>query len=109
MKTKSSVATASGALSIDAALQASAPLARLRESLRDSNARFDAIRAAIPRAMLGHVTPGPVDAEGWSLLARNAAVAAKLRQLGPRFEALLREAGWPQQALRIKVLPAENP
>lgn len=91
------------ALSIDAALRASAPLAKLRESLRDSNARFDAVRAAIPSPMRVHVKPGPVDAEGWSLLAANSAVAAKLRQLAPRFEALLRAGGWTACTVRIKV------
>jgi hypothetical protein len=92
-------------LSIGEALQRSEPLARLREALRDSNARFAAIRPAIPRAMRAHVAPGPADAEGWSLLAENASVAAKLRQLGPRFEELLREAGWPVGTVRIKVTP----
>ena len=92
------------ALSIEEALARSEPLLRLRESLRDSRARLDAIRPAIPRSLLNHVQPGPIDAEGWSLLAENAAVAAKLRQLAPRFEELLREGGWPVSAVRIKVL-----
>ena len=92
------------ALSISDALHGSVPLARLREALRDSNARFEAVRPAIPRPLLAHVKPGPVDAEGWSLLAANASVAAKLRQLGPRFEDLLRDGGWTLCAVRIKVL-----
>lgn len=92
------------ALPIGAALQGSAPLVKLREALRDSNARFEAIRPALPQPMLAQVKPGPVDAEGWSLLAANASVAAKLRQLQPRFEDLLREAGWVVCTVRIKVL-----
>ncbi len=94
------------ALTIGAALQGSAPLARLREALRDSAARFEAIRPAIPRLLQAHVKPGPVDADGWSLLAANAAVAAKLRQLGPHFETLLREGGWTNCKVRIKVVTA---
>lgn len=94
------------ALSIGAALQASAPLARLQEALRDSNARFEAVRPALPRALQPHVKPGPVDEDGWSLLAANAAVAAKLRQLGPHFETLLREGGWANCKVRIKVTTA---
>ena len=86
------------------ALQDSGSLARLRAALDDSNARFAAVRAALPSAMLDQVRPGPVDEEGWSLLAANTAVAAKLRQLRPHFELLLREAGWPQATVRIKVL-----
>jgi hypothetical protein len=75
----------------------------LREALRDSGARFDAVRPAIPRTLLAHVKPGPVDAEGWSLLAANASVAATLRQLVPRLEELLREGGWAMCSVRIKV------
>jgi hypothetical protein len=54
--------------------------------------------------MLSQVKPGPVDEEGWSLLAANAAVAAKLRQLRPRVEQRLQEAGWAPATVRIKVL-----
>jgi hypothetical protein len=44
-----------------------------------------------------------LDADGWTLLAENTAVAAKLRQLQPRLEAALLDNGWPTGALRIKV------
>jgi hypothetical protein len=94
------------ALSIAEALRASAPLASLRDALRESNARFQAIKPALPGALAAHVKPGPVDAEGWSLLAANGSVAAKLRQLTPRFEILLREAGWNMTAVRIKIASA---
>lgn len=53
--------------------------------------------------MAAHVRAGPLDAEGWSLLAANPAVAAKLRQLQPRLDAALADSGWPALALRIKV------
>jgi len=92
------------AQSITEALRGSAPLARLRDAMRDSNARFQTIRPALPRLLAGHVKPGPVDLEGWSLLAANGSVAAKLRQLTPRFEELLREAGWSATTVRIKVI-----
>ena len=85
------------------ALQRSEPLARLGQLLRDSNARFDAIRPCLPAALAPHVKPGPVDELGWSLLAANASVAAKLRQLQPRIEATLKERGWQVSAIRIKV------
>ena len=85
------------------ALQRSEPLARLGQLLRDSNARFDAIRPCLPAALTPHVKPGPVDELGWSLLAANASVAAKLRQLQPRIEATLKERGWQISAIRIKV------
>jgi hypothetical protein len=91
------------ALGIEQALQQSAPLVRLQQLMRDSNARFDAIRGCLPAAMAAHVKPGPVDHAGWSLLAANAAVAAKLRQLQPRLEDILRERGWQVSAIRVKV------
>ena len=91
------------ALRLDQALQRSEPLARLAQLMRDSNARFEAIRACLPAALTPHVKAGPVDEQGWSLLAANASVAAKLRQLQPRLEAVLRERGWQVSAVRVKV------
>ena len=69
----------------------------------DSTARFEAIRGSLPAAMAAHVKPGPVDDAGWSLLVANASVAAKLRQLQPRLEEILRERGWQVIAIRVKV------
>ncbi|MEQ1686672.1 MAG: DciA family protein [Burkholderiaceae bacterium] len=91
------------ALRIEEALQRSAPLARLAQLMQDSNARFSAIRPCLPAALAPHVKPGPVDETGWSLLAANASVAAKLRQLQPRLEEVLRERGWQVNAVRVKV------
>jgi len=76
---------------IERALEKSAPLARLQLLLRDSNERFEAVRSCLPSALLAHVRPGPVDDLGWSLLASNASVTAKLHQLQPRIKATLRE------------------
>jgi len=94
------------ALRIEDALSRSAPLASLRLRLRESNAMFGAIGNVLPAALAAHVRPGPVDDHGWSLLAANAAVAAKLRQLEPRLEAALRDQGWRIATIRIKVHPA---
>lgn len=92
------------ALRLQDALRRSAPLARLQELMRESTARFDAIAPALPAGLAAHVRPGPLDETGtWSLLAANAAVAAKLRQLKPRLEALLRERGCEPSAIRIRV------
>lgn len=85
------------------ALRRSAPLTQLRARLQDSADRFEAIRSSLPGALARHVVPGPVDDEGWSLLAANAAVAAKLRQIKPRLESLLQEQGWQVSSIRIRV------
>ncbi len=91
------------ALRLQDALLRSEPLALLRERIRDSKARFDAVQDCVPAAMLNHIQPGPVDEAGWSLLVANAAVGAKLRQCIPRLEAALKQKGWPNLAIRIKV------
>lgn len=90
-------------LSIATALERSAPLIHLRERLQNSNACFAAIAAQLPAALAPHVKPGPIDEDGWSLLAANTSVAAKLRQLQPRLEDVLRQRGWQVKAIRIKV------
>jgi hypothetical protein len=85
------------------ALQRSEPLARLQQLMHESQSRFEAIRGGLPAPLVAHVRPGPVDETGWSLLAANAAVAAKLRQLQPRLEGILRDRGWQVTSIRIKV------
>ena len=93
------------AMPIADALRASAPLGRLSERLRLSNALFAAVAPVIPAALAGGLSAGPVDDEGWSLLCANAAIAAKLRQLVPHLEQRLREVGQPVAAIRVKVQP----
>jgi hypothetical protein len=76
-------------------------MTRLRDAAVERPLRGDP--ADLTGALLAYVKPGPVDGEGWSLLAANASVAAKLRQLKPRFEDMLRDAGWSMTSVRIKV------
>jgi len=90
-------------LALSEALRRSAPLTQLRARLQESADRFEAIRGALPGALARHVRPGPIDEEGWSLLVANAAVAAKLRQIKPHLEGLLREQGWQVSSIRIRV------
>lgn len=90
-------------MSVSEALRRSAPLTQLRARLQESADRFEAIRGALPGALARHVRPGPIDEEGWSLLVANAAVAAKLRQIKPHLEGLLREQGWQVSSIRIRV------
>ena len=96
-------APASAAVPVAEALRGSAPLARLTERLRESAAMLAAIEPSLPAGLAGYVRAGPLDEDGWSLLAANAAVAAKLRQLAPRLETRLRESGHAVAAIRIRV------
>ena len=79
-------------------------MADLRRRLRESILCLETIRPALPPALRPHVQAGPVDSEGWTLLAGNAAVAAKLKQLKPRLETALVAAACPAKVIRIKVI-----
>lgn len=91
-------------MSVSAALARHQGLARLGLLMQESNRRMAIVSVALPGAMTRFVKAGPIDEEGWTLLAANAAVAAKLRQLQPRLLELLAEQGIPPAKLRIKVL-----
>jgi hypothetical protein len=88
------------------ALQSSEPLARLGQRLRESRERFECVRVLLPAELAGQVVPGPIDADGWTLLAGNPSVAAKLRQFVPELQSALEAGGHAARVLRIKVLPA---
>lgn len=99
--------TLPAALPIADALSRSEPLARLQALLREATARFDTVRPLLPPALAAQVRPGPVAEDGvWVLLAGNPAAAAKLRQLLPRLEAALQQAGWQGSAIRVRVQSA---
>lgn len=91
-------------LPIQQALTQHNSLARLGLLLQESNQRMAIVKPALPGALTRFVQAGPVDEEGWTLLAANAAVAAKLRHLQPRLEELIREQGLRPTLVRIKVL-----
>ena len=91
------------AIGIASALDGCQPLARLRAVMQESQSRYEAIRGVLPATLTPHVRPGPLDQEGWSLLAANAGVAAKLRHLKPRIEQALSDAGWVHASVRIRV------
>ena len=89
---------------IDQALAASEPLAALSRRLRESQMRLDAVLPLLPPAMRASVKAGPIDESGWTLLATNGAVSAKLRQMVPALEAHLRTQGWAGPPMRVKML-----
>lgn len=92
------------ALPLNEALRRCAPLADLRRRLQESSRQLEAVLPSLPAPLRSHVRAGPVDETGWTLLAANAAVAAKLKQLRPRLEQALAAAGCPVPVVRIKVL-----
>ena len=90
-------------LPIAQALNGHSGLARLGLLIRESNRRMEIVAPALPGALTRFVRPGPIDEEAWTLLAANAAVAAKLRHLQPRLEAMLEEQGLRPAHVRVKV------
>ncbi|OYV00295.1 MAG: hypothetical protein CFE45_09675 [Burkholderiales bacterium PBB5] len=93
-----------GTRGISQVLGATDALTSLTLRVRDSQARLAALQPLLPLAMRPQVKAGPVDAEGYTLLAGNQAVSAKLRQMVPALEAHLRSKGWDGPPLRIKLL-----
>ena len=85
------------------ALDRAVPLASLLQRLQASQACLDAVKRCLPPALAAHVKAGPLDEEGWTLLAANAAVSAKLRQLQPRLAMALADSGLKVTAIRVKV------
>ena len=91
-----------------AALRESETLSRLAERLQESRRRMDCIAPALPAALLAQVQGGPIDADGWTLLAASPAVAAKLRQLVPDLTSNLCRANFTPLPIRVKVLPRQG-
>jgi len=90
-------------LPLHTALDQSTALAQLVKRVRESQQRFEDITPCLPPAMRSQVVPGPLDEQGWTLLAANAAVAAKLRHVLPLAEARLQQQGWAPRPIRVKV------
>jgi hypothetical protein len=84
------------------------PLQRLQQRLAQAQARMDAVRPLLPPGLSAHVRSGPVDPEAWTLLASNAAVAAKLRHCLPRLVAELKRRGLQPYELKVRVLAGQR-
>lgn len=84
-------------------------LASLLARVRASQARLDALADVLPGLLRQHVRAGPLDDEGWTLLAANSAVAAKLRHLLPTLMETLVAKGWQATSIRVKVQSTQAP
>lgn len=90
-------------MSLQQAMSHAPGLARLAELAQASSARLRAIEPLIPAMLRPAIQAGPIDGDVWCLLVSSNAVAAKVRQLVPAFEAHLRTKGWSCSAIRVKV------
>lgn len=95
------------ALALELASRSSEPLQRLQQRLAESRRRFALLAPLLPPPLPDHVRAGPLDERSFALLADNAAVAAKLRQLLPTLHQALEAAGCAAPPLRVKVLPRD--
>ena len=84
-------------------LQSEGSLAGLLARVRDSEARLQELRGILPADLLARLRAGPLDDDGWTILAANSAVAAKLRHLVPIITETLQDRGWATMTVRVKV------
>lgn len=92
------------AQSISQALAGSDALASLRARVHASQARLAALQGLLQAPIRAQVRAGPIDGEGFTLLASSQPVAAKLRNMLPALEACLVDQGFSRLPIRVKVL-----
>ena len=78
-------------------------LSNLLARVRASQARLDALADVLPGLLRQHLRAGPLDDDGWTILAANSAVASKLRHLLPTLAETLVAKGWQATSIRVKV------
>ncbi|MEO8250415.1 MAG: hypothetical protein ABI589_13715 [Burkholderiales bacterium] len=91
------------AVSVLDAASDSPTLARLSALARESRQRLESVASLLPASMRESIRPGPIDGDGWCLIADDSAAAAKLRQLVPALCAHLRTQGYDVKTIRVKV------
>lgn len=91
------------AIPLQQAAQESPTFARLADLIRESSNRLQAIKTLLPAPLRASVQAGPIEDGCWCLLVSSNAVAAKLRQLVPAFQAHLAQKGLNVTSIRIKV------
>lgn len=85
------------------AAEGSSTLAKLAELARESAERLKAVELLIPETLRPTIKAGPIDGATWCLLVEGNAAAAKLRQILPALQTLLRDRGWEVTSIRLKV------
>lgn len=72
---------------------------------RQSADRLRIISTVLPTELQSQVRAGGLDCDRWTLMADDSATAAKLRQLLPRLQAVLRTEGLAEPPVNIRVRP----
>ena len=84
-------------------------LSSLLARVRASQARLDDLADVLPGLLRQHLRAGPLDDDGWTILAANSAVASKLRHLLPTLAETLVAKGWQATSIRVKVQSTLTP
>lgn len=79
-------------------------LARLAHRMARSQACLAAVVPVLPPALRPHLVAGPWDEQSWTLLTRQAAALAKLRQLIPVMETALARQGLAVPLIQLHAL-----
>lgn len=91
---------------IGEAIDANDALARLMRRAGESSQRLRDLAELLPPGLKGRIRGGTLDDTHWTLLAPDAAAAAKLRNLLPALASELAARGWPERRLRVKTIGA---
>lgn len=91
------------AIPLQQAALESPSLASLMGRVRESSLRLQSVKSLIPAPLRARVQAGPLEDGCWCLLVPSNAVAAKLRQLLPAFQAHLIQQHLGVTTIRIKV------
>jgi hypothetical protein len=90
-------------VSVQQAALGSPTLARLAELGKESAKRLQIIAPLIPPDLRLAITAGPISGTEWCLLIKTTAAAAKLRQMLPSLQSLLRQKGFEINSIRLKI------
>lgn len=88
---------------VQAAMRRAGALGNLMSRLKMSQECLEVVKSCLPPAMAAHVRSGALDDDGWTLLAANSSVSAKLRQLQPDLMDALKKKGLKVNAIRVRV------
>jgi hypothetical protein len=90
-------------LSLGQAVDSAPPLAALQQRIRHSQRCLEWIKPVLPAGLKHQIKAGPIQNAEWCVLASNASVSAKLRQLLPMLLTTLNQNGAQVDTIRIKV------
>lgn len=90
-------------LSLEQAVDSAPSLAALQQRIRRSQRCLEWIKPVLPAGLRQQIKAGPIQNAEWCVIASNASVSAKLRQLLPMLLATLNQNGAQVDTIRIKV------